>query len=252
MSTRWREQGEPRSVIAPVSLIVSAFAPVRDARRTLTPVLQRDRGASTLLLIDLSHGRNRLGMSALAQVFSLIGGESADLDDAAVTACSSRRRSSSCARAACCWPITTAPTAACWSRWWRWHSPATAASSSSCRSPMGSALAHLFTEEPGVVLQVASADQSGGACLPRGAWSCGRTRSVLAARDEAMRVRIRSGGGTPLLDESWSDLRGAWSETSYRMRRLRDEPQCAEEEFAALLDAADPGLSQRLSFDPQA
>ena len=64
-----------------------------------------------------------------------------------------------------------------------------------------------------------------------------------------MRVRIRCGGA--LLDEPWSDLRRAWSETSYRMRRLRDDPQCAEEEFAAVLDAADPGLSQRLSFDPQ-
>ena len=54
-----------------------------------------------------------------------------------------------------------------------------------------------------------------------------------------------------MLDEAWSDLRRAWSETSYRMRRLRDDPQCAEEEFAAAQDdATDPGLSQRLSFDP--
>ena len=50
---------------------------------------------------------------------------------------------------------------------------------------------------------------------------------------------------------SWSDLRRAWSETSYRMRRLRDDPQCAEEELAAMLDVGDPGLSQQLSFDPQ-
>jgi len=55
-----------------------------------------------------------------------------------------------------------------------------------------------------------------------------------------------------LVDEGWSDLRRAWSQTSYCMRRLRDDPQCADEEMAALLDEADPGLSQQLSFDPQA
>ena len=64
-----------------------------------------------------------------------------------------------------------------------------------------------------------------------------------------MRVRIRA--GDVQLDESWVDLRRAWSETSYQMRRLRDDPKCAEEEFAAQLDEQDPGLSQRLSFDPQ-
>ena len=64
-----------------------------------------------------------------------------------------------------------------------------------------------------------------------------------------MRLRVRS--GATLLDEAWSDLRRAWSDTSYRMRRLRDDPQCADEEIAALLDEGDPGLSQRLSFDPQ-
>ncbi len=77
MKTIWQDGGESRSVLAPVSLIVSAFAPVRDVRRTWTPVLQLDRGASALLLVDLSRGRNRLGMSALAQVFNATGGDRA-------------------------------------------------------------------------------------------------------------------------------------------------------------------------------
>src|SRR5579863_10188497 len=81
MKTVWQDRGESRSVLAPVSLIVSAFAPVRDVLRTWTPVLQLDQGASALLLLDLARGRNRLGMSCLAQVFNAAGGEPADLDD---------------------------------------------------------------------------------------------------------------------------------------------------------------------------
>ena len=64
-----------------------------------------------------------------------------------------------------------------------------------------------------------------------------------------MRVQIKIGAVE--LDESWVDLRRAWSETSWRMRRLRDDPQCADEEFEAQTNAADPGLSVALSFDPE-
>jgi phosphoribosylformylglycinamidine synthase len=72
---------------------------------------------------------------------------------------------------------------------------------------------------------------------------------VIGAPMQELRLRIRSGDA--LLDEAWIDLRRAWSETSYRMRRLRDDPLCAEEEMASLLDPQDPGLSQHLSFDAQ-
>jgi phosphoribosylformylglycinamidine synthase len=64
-------------------------------------------------------------------------------------------------------------------------------------------------------------------------------------------MRIRIVCGATRLDESWSELRQAWSETSYRMRRLRDDPQCADEEFASVTDERDPGLSQHLTYDPQ-
>jgi len=82
MQTTWRSADVTKSVVAPVSLIVSAFAPVGDVRRTLTPVLRRDSGATSLWLIDVSHGRNRLGASVLTQVYGELGAEPADLDDA--------------------------------------------------------------------------------------------------------------------------------------------------------------------------
>ncbi|MFO8025043.1 phosphoribosylformylglycinamidine synthase, partial [Thiohalophilus sp.] len=81
MRTVWQEQDETRSVTAPLSLIVSAFAPVSDVSRTLTPQLRTDRGPSRLLLIDLGKGANRLGGSCLAQVYKQLGHHPADLDD---------------------------------------------------------------------------------------------------------------------------------------------------------------------------
>ena len=80
MKTTWREDGATREVTAPLSLIVSAFAPVEDARRTLTPQLRTHCGETVLLLVDLGHGRCRLGGSALAQVYGEIGAEAPDLD----------------------------------------------------------------------------------------------------------------------------------------------------------------------------
>ncbi|MBF0340653.1 MAG: phosphoribosylformylglycinamidine synthase, partial [Magnetococcales bacterium] len=83
LKTVWEVKGSPRAVIAPVSLIVSAFAVVPDVRLTLTPQLRTDAGPTDLLLVDLGRGRDRLGGSALAQVYRQIGDEAPDLDDPA-------------------------------------------------------------------------------------------------------------------------------------------------------------------------
>jgi len=110
------------------------------------------------------------------------------------------------------------------------------------------ALAALFAEEPGAVLQVLQSQQQAvlECFASHGLADCVQ---IIGAPMMEPRLRIRSGG--TLLDEACVDLRRAWSETSHRMRRLRDDPQCADEELAALLDPEDPGLSQQLSFDPQ-
>jgi phosphoribosylformylglycinamidine synthase len=80
MRTRWEDKGQEKSVTAPMSLIISAFAPVLDVRKTVTPQLVTDKGDTALFLLDLGNGKNRLGASALAQVFGQIGHESPDLD----------------------------------------------------------------------------------------------------------------------------------------------------------------------------
>jgi phosphoribosylformylglycinamidine synthase len=247
MKTCWQQQGQTQKVLAPVSLIVSAFAPIGDVRRTWTPVLQLDRGPSVLLLLDLSAGRNRLGMSALAQVFEVAGGAPADLQspaqlaafaaamielraDDAVLAYHDRSDGGLLATLVemafaghCGLEVSLDPAA-------------------------GSAVAQLFAEEPGAVLQIAQQQLSAVLARLR-AHELADCVQLIGTPSSAMRIRIRC--GETRIDEAWGDLRRAWSETSYRMRRLRDDPQCAEEELTSLLDEGDPGLSQRLSFDPQ-
>src|SRR5450759_1880564 len=83
MKTTWEEAGRKKEVVAPISLIVSAFAPCADARRVITPQLRLDAGATELILVDLGRGRNRLGGSILAQVYGQIGNATPDVDDAA-------------------------------------------------------------------------------------------------------------------------------------------------------------------------
>ena len=121
MRTTWEEAGRKKEVVAPLSLIVSAFAPCADARRVLTPQLRLDAGATVLILVDLGRGKNRLGGSILAQVYGQIGNDAPDVDDAgALKAFSTRCRRS--IATACCSPITTAPTAACSRRCAKWLS----------------------------------------------------------------------------------------------------------------------------------
>jgi phosphoribosylformylglycinamidine synthase len=247
MKTVWHERGELRRVLAPVSLIVSGFAPVRDVRRTLTPVLQLERGASVLLLVDLSRGRNRLGMSAVAQVFNAIGGPCPDMDEPALLAgfaaavIELRQRGAILAyhdRSDGGLLVTLLEMA------FAGH----CGLSIRLQAGTGSPIAQLFAEEPGAVLQIAAGDRGQVVdCLSR--HGLGGCVQLIGEPSAALRVRIECAGA--VLDESWGELKRAWSQTSYRMRRLRDDPQCANEELASVTDEHDPGLSQQLGFDAQ-
>jgi phosphoribosylformylglycinamidine synthase len=247
MRTTWGEAGVEQSVISPVSLIVSAFAPVRDARATLTPALQLDERPTSLWLIDLAGGRNRLGGSALAQVYGELGDEPADLDEpqrlTQLAAALRELRSHGLVRAyhdrsdggLCVTLLEMAFAGHC-------------GLDISLPAARGAVLPQLFAEEPGVVLQILAGDEPAFlAILAR--HGLGEAALYLGAPVSELHVQIRV--GDTLVDESWEELRRAWSETSWRMRRLRDDPQCADEEFAAQTSAAQPRLSVALSFDPE-
>ncbi|HLQ11617.1 MAG TPA: phosphoribosylformylglycinamidine synthase [Steroidobacteraceae bacterium] len=247
MKTVWREGTELRTVVAPLSVVVSAFAPVGDVRRTLTPQLRLDGGPTTLLLIDLGEGRNQLGASALAQVYSVQGGAPADMKNAGLL-----RRFAAALTALRARSLVLA-----------YHDRADGglavtlaemAFASHCGleitlDPLrGPALAQLFSEECGVVLQVATSGL-------RDVWQELAAHDLLECSRAIGRpladLRLRVTVGAETLDEPWAELRRAWSETSWQMRRLRDDPDCADEENAAALDSTAPGLRWQLSFNPQ-
>ncbi|MEX1993696.1 MAG: phosphoribosylformylglycinamidine synthase [Steroidobacteraceae bacterium] len=246
MRTSWRADDGQRAVVAPLSLVISAFAPVADARRTLTPVLRTDLGATALLLVDLGSGRDRLGGSCLAQVHGVAGEVPPDLDDPA------RLRSFFAAiRALADAGLVLA-----------YHDRSDGglaisllemafAGRAALEIDLGAVqrpVAALFGEELGAVLQVRAGDAAAAlAILARhGLGGCSRAIGEAAA---GRRVRIRAGDRL-LLDDDRVRLREAWSETSWRMQRLRDDPACADEEQATRLDEDDPGLDWRLCFDP--
>ena len=248
MKSVWQEGDEARSVTAPLSLIITAFAPVRDVRRTLTPQLRTDRGDTDLLLVDLGKGRNRLAGSALAQVYRQVGHHSPDIEDAqslqhffaaiqdlmgADLLLAYHDRSDGGLLAALC---EMAFAGHC-------------GLSVQLDEVGDDVSAALFNEELGALLQVRHCDTDAVLETLREA-GLGRHSHVIGSLADDDNISI-SADGRPLFSESRVDLQRAWAETSYRVQALRDNPDCAQQEFDALLDVEDPGLHAQLSFDPE-
>lgn len=267
MRTAWEEGGEKKQVVSPLSLIVTAFAPVDDARRTLTPVLDRNCGESDLILIDL--GNNRLGGSCLAQVYNATSNDAPDIDDPA--------------RLKAFFGAVRKLAAAGLIRAYHDRSDgglfvaaAEMAFASHCGISLdldgicfdGSALdvdgaekrpdlmagrdfekivRVLFNEEAGALIQVARDDRSQVTAVLREAGLPYHFVGHPNAWDE---IRVTR-NARRVLREKRVDLQRAWSETSFRLQAMRDNPECAQEAFDAILDAEDPGISPQLTFDPQ-
>ena len=243
MRTVWSEEGQERRVTAPLSLIISAFAPVTDTRATLTPQLSAD-AATTLLLVDLGRGQNRLGGSALALVYEQLGAEPPDLDDPALLR-----------------GLFAAIQELQDGRILAWHdrsdgglfvTVAEMAFASRCgldlALPPGDPIGALFSEELGGVLQVRDADLTAveGVFARHGLADC---LHRLGKPTEDGLLTFRSGDAV-VLREPRVSLHRAWSETTFHMQSLRDDPDCAKAEYDRILDTDDPGLSPALTFDP--
>jgi phosphoribosylformylglycinamidine synthase len=244
MKSVWQEQGEDRAVTAPLSLIISAFAPVRDVRHTLTPQLRTDCGDTDLLLIDLGQGRNRLGGSALAQVYKQLGAVPPDLDEpvllksffAVIQSLNADGRllayhdRSDGGLLACLGEMCFAGHCG-----------------TSIQLQGDDAVAALFAEELGAVIQVRRAETR-AIMAALDAAGLGDTTHVIGSvtTDDMLSITVND---QTVLSESRIDLQRAWSETSYRMQALRDNPACAEEEYNGLLDRDDPGIRPRVDFD---
>jgi phosphoribosylformylglycinamidine synthase len=248
MRTVWREDGQEQAVTAPVSLIVSAFAPVEDIRRTLTPELRTDVGETVLLLLDLSGGEQRLGGSALAQSFGEFGGPAPDLDDPqrvlnffrAQRAL--RERDLLLAyhdRADGGLFVTLAEMAFA----------ARAGLDIEIPAAMDDPLGYLFAEELGAVVQVKAVDLEKALHVLRehGMDDC----SIVARVTDHDDVVVRQ-AGEQLFAAPRARLHRSWSELTFRMQRLRDDPDCAQEAYDTILEKDDPGLNASLTFSPPA
>jgi len=245
MKTVWQQDGERREMAAPLSLIISAFAPVNDVRRTLTPQLRTDQGDTDLVLVDLGQGRNRLGGSALGQVYRQIGDRVPDIEDptrlkALFDAIQELNRDG----------LILA-----------YHDRSDGglfttlcemAFAGRCGLDIDLAgLAHddlavLFNEELGAVLQVRHSDSDDvlNALEHAGLGDCCQLIGSVTV-DEMIAVRH---GTRAIYKGPRTGLQQAWSETTLQMQSLRDDPRCAEEEFARIAES-DPGLSVQLGFD---
>jgi phosphoribosylformylglycinamidine synthase len=243
MRTAWDEQ----EVVSPLSLIVSAFAPMEDARATLTPQLRTDCGDTELILVDLGQGRNRLGGSILAQVFSQMGDEAPDADPRLVKSffeaiqklrphlLAYHDRSDGGLFATVCEMMF--------------------AGRAGVALELGDgpgrklALEFLFNEELGAVLQVRRGDvpEVTRAFADAG---LGDLCQVIGSLASDLRLRIAAGSRV-LFDDTLINLRRAWSETTFKLQWLRDNPDCARQEYERLLDDGDPGLHAELNFDPR-
>jgi phosphoribosylformylglycinamidine synthase len=247
MRTAWSDNGVDKEVVAPLSLIVSAFAPVADARRTLTPRMSADED-TRLIFVDLAGGKRRLGGSVLAQVYGQVGNEAPDLE--------------SPHRLRAFFDVVQQLNAA--GRLLAYHDRSDGGLFVSlaemmfashvgvtvdvgARDNQEDALAALFCEELGAVMQVANkhVDEVVSAFAQTG---LADDTHVLGTVNRSGRLIIQS-GGEALFDAAGTELQRAWSETTFHMQRLRDNPQCAQQEYDHILDVRDPGLNADLAFD---
>ena len=247
MQTVWQHDGTQQRTVAPVSLVVSAFARIADARRALTPQLVLDAGATELWLLDLGAGRNRLGGSVLAQVFNRVGGLPPDLDDAGLFA-----RFFAAIKAARERNLLLA-----------YHDRSDGgviatlvemAFAAHCGLDIeltgwaDNTLSALFSEELGAVVQIKAADRDAFLAVLE---ENGLKDQAHFAGAPHARKRIKLW----LNDEAiarwpWAVLMDAWSETSRAMVERRDNPLTADAEHIWRCDDDDAGISPRLTFDP--
>lgn len=248
MKTTWKDEGDSqeKSVTSPLSLVITAFGRVDDVRKTVTPQLRTDKGDTSLILVDLGAGKNRMGASSLAQVYKQLGDVTPDVDspellkgfynamqalvaDSKLLAYHDRSDGGL---------FTTVAEMA-----FTGHTGVTV----DLAGLTGSDIEALYNEELGAVIQVANADldavntvfeQHDIAAISHNIGTLNSDDTIIFNRGE-----------NTVLNHTRTELRTIWAETTYQMQARRDNPECAKQEFDAKFDAKDPGLNVKLNFD---
>ena len=250
MKTVWQDGEEKKSVVSPLSLIISAFAPVEDIRKTVTPELKNVED-SVLLLVDLSNGKARMGGSAFGQVYNNMSGEAPDLDDTG--------------RLKAFYSVIQQLVAE--DKLLAYHDRsdgglfatlAEMAFAARCglNVDLTSLVANqadvneasiraLFNEELGAVIQIAKQDVAAVEALFKEADLALHAVATIGT-DEKIVIRNQAG---IVLGQNRADLQRAWQETSHAIQRLRDNPACADSEFALIGDNERSALFADVKFD---
>jgi phosphoribosylformylglycinamidine synthase len=244
MKTAWKEGEQNKSVTAPLSLIVTAFAPVSDARKTLTPQLQADT-KTVILAIDLGNGQNRMGGSALAQVYKQIGHVTPDVDDASQLKAFFEiiQQLNSDGKLLAYHDRSDGGLFAALAEM---SFASHIGLDISLDKLSGDALRILFNEELGAVVQVRQADAAAiiAQCTNAGL----KTVVEIAQLNKKGLITIKQ-NGKKLFSENAIELHRVWSATTYQLQKLRDNPDCAQQEYDQILLANDPGLHAKLTYD---
>lgn len=241
MSTVWEDEKGKHNVTAPISVVISAFAPVSDARKTLTPMLLQKK--SRLLLVDLSHGKNRMGASIAAQVFSELGNSAPDVESAKELRAffeTVQKLNRDGKLLAYHDKSDGGLFVAALEMAFAGHTGV----SLDLSALSGTDVEKLFNEELGAVIQVADEDVES---VKSAFASAGLENAVkdIGTLNDSYKFIVGD------YSENLSDLRAIWSDTTRRIAKLRDNPECAESEYKLKLEQDDPGITPKLTFDLQ-
>jgi phosphoribosylformylglycinamidine synthase len=285
MRTQWQADGETRKVTSPVSLIITAFASLPDVRGTLTPQLDAQTDDTSLLLIDLGQGRNRMGGSVLGQVLDQFGDQVPDLEDpqtlvSLVNAVNALRakgqilayhdRSDGGLLAAVAEMafaghvgvalnvdmLVTEGDGISDSRADHGDAKNWAGQVSARREEL--TLKALFNEELGVVLQVRTSERNAVLQtlrehgLSKHTHVIGKTRPTQSTIQKGVGELSIWRDTKEVFAAKLEDLHQVWDSVSWKICQQRDNPACADAEHAAAGLASDPGMHVALSFDPTA
>jgi len=284
MRTQWSEGGETKKVTSPVSLIITGFASIDDVRGTLTPQLDASEPDTTLVLVDLSRGKMRMGGSILGQVLGQSGNETPDLDEAkdlialvdAVNALRAQGKIlayhdkgdggllATVAEMAFAGHVGVALNVDMLitegdgisdSRMDSGEGKNWGAQVSGRREDL--TLRALFNEELGVVLQVKTSDSADvlETLRAHGLSTCshivGKTRPASSSMDMGKGELQVWRDAKKVFGASLSDLHQVWDAVSWKIAQQRDNPACADSEHASVGVPSDPGMHVHLTFDPQ-
>ncbi|MGB1360895.1 MAG: phosphoribosylformylglycinamidine synthase [Alphaproteobacteria bacterium] len=239
MRTVWNDSGD-KSVVSPLSLIISGFAPVVDTTKTLTPELKSNNDSS-LIAIDLSNGKNRMAGSALAQVYNQVGNETPDIEAGILKSFFANIQTLNGEDKLIAYHdrsdgglFTTLVEMAFAGK-----------TGLDINVDNDNLINELFNEELGAVIQVANTNVD---AIIDTFKASGINAGVIATLNNNDTINI-SHNGSSVFEKPRAELQQLWAETSYRIQAMRDNSQCAEQEFNAILDTANPGLSVKPSFD---